>query len=103
MLGVGRTVKNGKTIDYEFMKIQLNPQGQLVFVAKPSRKPEAEFTMTQLSADAVTFENLQHDFPQRVIYRLAAGDRLAARIEGTRQGAALGIDFPMRRVACDPK
>ncbi len=101
MLGVGRTVKNGKTVAHEFMQIRADAQGQIVYIAKPDRKPEATFTMTTGAADAVTFENLQHEFPQRVMYRLLAGDRLAARIEGMRDGVLRGIDYPMRRVSCD--
>lgn len=101
MLGVGRTVKNGKTVAHEFMQIRADAQGQIVLIAKPDRKPEATFTMTVGAADAVTFENLQHEFPQRVMYRLLAGDRLAARIEGMRDGVLRGIDYPMRRAACD--
>jgi hypothetical protein len=48
-----------------------------------------------------TFENPQHDFPQRVIYQLAAGGKLKARIEGLRGGALRVIEFPMTRVSCD--
>lgn len=51
-------------------------------------------------ADVVTFENLAHDFPQRVIYRRAGADSLIARVEGTRAGQPRGFDFPYRRVAC---
>lgn len=101
MLGVGRTVKSGKTVAHEFMQIRTDAQGKIVYIAKPDRKPEATFTATVVTPDAVTFENLQHEFPQRVIYRLQAGDRLAARIEGTRDGVVRGIDYPMRRVSCD--
>jgi hypothetical protein len=46
------------------------------------------------------FENAAHDFPQRVLYRREAADRLVARIEGLRNGQPRGIDFPMQRMAC---
>jgi hypothetical protein len=52
-------------------------------------------------AGEVVFENLQHDFPQRIIYRSLSGDRLAARIEGVRGGLLKGIDYPMKRVNCE--
>jgi hypothetical protein len=45
----------------------------------------------------VTFENPAHDFPQRVIYKLTAPDKLGARIEGMRNGNLRGVDFPMTR------
>lgn len=101
MLGVGRTVKNGKTVEFEFMHIRNNTDGKLVYIALPSGQRETTFTLSALADGAVTFENPQHDFPQRVIYRRLPGDRLAARIEGARGGKERGIDFPMKRISCD--
>jgi hypothetical protein len=43
------------------------------------------------------FENLAHDFPQRVIYRRCDAD-LCARIEGTVGGQVQGIDWRYRRL-----
>ena len=101
MLGVGRTVRRGKTVEHEFMQIRESAEGQLVYVALPSGQKETTFTLKQLSDGEVTFENLAHDFPQRVIYRLGADGRLAARIEGLLKGVPRVVDFPMQRVACD--
>jgi hypothetical protein len=103
MFGVSRTVKNGRTVAYEFMQIRAGTDGSTVFVARPSGQPEATFVLAAQGAGEVVFENPQHDFPQRVIYRLhRAGDeqRLLGRIEGLRQGVARAIDFPYRRVPC---
>ncbi len=47
------------------------------------------------------FENLQHDFPQRIAYSLEGGTTLNARIEGMRNGSLRVIAFPMHRVSCD--
>ena len=101
MLGIGRTVKNGRTVEHEFMQIRLNAESQPVFIAQPSRQKEATFVATSIGERAVTFENPTHDFPQRVIYRAVGDTGLAARIEGQRNGTTRGIDFPMRRVACE--
>lgn len=102
LLGVSRTVKNGVTVAYEFMQIRPDDGGNLVFVARPSGQPEASFALRPGSPAEAVFENPQHDFPQRVIYRLEDGGRLRARIEGQRPGGALrGIDFPLQRVPCD--
>jgi hypothetical protein len=100
MLGVGRTVKDGKTVAHEFMQIRTDGDGKVVFIALPSGKTEASFAATSLTDSSVTFENLQHDFPQRVRYSAVGSDRLAARIEGMRNGTLRGVDFPMRRVPC---
>ena len=63
-------------------------------------RPRAEFASTAVSDTAVVFENLAHDFPQRIIYRRRGADSLVARIEGTRGGQMRGRDFPYRKAAC---
>jgi len=101
MLGLSRMVKKGRTVEHEFLQIRANAEGRLVYIALPSGQKETTFTLASATEGAVTFENPQHDFPQRVIYRLLPGPRLAARIEGLRNGVPRGIDFPMKRVSCD--
>lgn len=59
----------------------------------------ASFPLVRLSGQEAVFENPQHDFPQRVIYR-RDGDRLTGRIEGRIGGEAKEIDFPMERRPC---
>lgn len=81
--------------------MRLNAEGKLVFIALPSGQKETTFVASAVGKDSVTFENPQHDFPQKVLYRLQSSDRLVARIEGTRGGTLRGVDFPMKRVACD--
>ena len=101
MLGVGRTVKDGKTVSYEFLQIRVSQEGKAVYIARPSGQEEASFTALNLTDDSVTFENLQHDFPQRIIYSLKPDNKLVARAEGLRDGELRGVDFPMKRVPCD--
>ena len=101
MFGVSRTVENGKTVEFEFMQLRLNAEGKLVFIALPSGQKQTTFVATASSDDSITFENLQHDFPQRVIYRLHPDGRLIGRVEGMRSGVLRGLDFPMKRVACE--
>jgi hypothetical protein len=101
MLGVSRTVKNGRTLEFEFMQLRVNAEGKLVFIALPSGQKAATFVASSVGKDSVTFENPQHDFPQKVSYRLESSGRLIGRIEGHRGGSVRGIDFPMRRVSCE--
>src|SRR6202007_1922331 len=49
-----------------------------------------------IGPDTVMFENLEHDFPQRVGYR-RAGSALTAWIEGTQDGNIRRIDFSYHR------
>lgn len=99
IFGVGRTVKNGKTVDYEFMRIEQRPDG-IFFIAKPkANEAETEFKLKSSTLNEVVFENPEHDFPQRVIYKLS-GKTLTGRIEGTHNGKTSAIDFPFDRVSC---
>jgi hypothetical protein len=99
MLGMGRTVVAGQLGEYEFMRIE-DRDGLLVFTASPSAQTTTAFPAIELTAERVVFENLTHDFPQRVIYARAADGSLAARIEGKLDGVARGIDFKYQRVTC---
>lgn len=96
LLGVGRTVKSGKTVSHEFMQIRETGSGQIAFIALPSGQKEASFPLVRLSGQEAVFENPQHDFPQRVIYR-RDGDLLTGRVEGSEGGETKGFDFPMKR------
>jgi hypothetical protein len=100
LIGMSRTVAKGKLADFEFLQIRELPDG-LTYIAKPSNQPEARFVAAAKSADELVFENPSHDFPQRIRYR-RVGDQLRARIEGTMNGKARGIDFPYRRTPCLP-
>ncbi len=101
MLGISRTVADGKTVEFEFMQIREETNGEILFIAKPSGQPEATFKLIKGSAREVIFENPQHDFPQRVIYRLQDDGSLLGRIEGVSKGKEKSVDFPMNRARCD--
>lgn len=96
LLGVSRTVKRGKTVAHEFMQIRETGPGQIAFIAIPSGQKEASFPLVRLTGQEAVFENPQHDFPQRVIYR-RNGDHLTGRVEGSEGGETKGFDFPMKR------
>jgi hypothetical protein len=101
LIGVSRTVKSGKTVAHEFMQIREHTDGKLSFLAQPSGQQFAAFPLLRISESEVVFENLQHDFPQRIVYALEGGTRLNARIQGVRNGSLRVIAFPMSRVSCD--
>jgi uncharacterized protein DUF6265 len=100
MLGMGRTVANAKTVEFEFMRIHQDKE-EIFYTARPSGQPEASFKLVSQNGQAATFENPQHDFPQRVIYRRQQDGSLLARIEGTVNGKDRAIDFPFKRARCD--
>ncbi len=99
ILGMGRTVKNGKTVGFEFMRIEQRADG-IFFVSKPKENPEeTAFKLIRSTLNEVIFENPDHDFPQRIIYKLQ-GAKMTGRIEGNNNGKIRGIDFPMNKVKC---
>lgn len=97
MLGASRTLVNGAVREYEQLRIAV-ASGKLVYTATPSGQQTASFTSTRVTDSSFTVENLQHDFPQRIIYRRHGADSLIARVEA----AARGFDYPMRRRSCTP-
>lgn len=100
MLGVSRTVKAGKTVAYEFIRI-MKQGDDIYYVACPSGQKEAQFKLAKWSEHDATFENPDHDFPQRIVYRKMEDGSLHARIEGTSKGKERGVDFHFQRITCD--
>jgi len=101
MLGMSRTVRDGATVAFEFLRITEDEDGTIVLVALPSGQQSTMFALVSQSDNEVVFENREHDFPQRVIYRRMPGNLLVGRIEGTINGTARNIDFPMKKTDCD--
>ena len=100
LVGMSRYVRDGKTSDYEYMRIEVRDVG-IYFVSKPrGNQTETSFRLRHFTAGNAIFENLEHDFPQRVIYHSVGPETLNARIEGTQNGKASGVDFPYKRVKC---
>jgi hypothetical protein len=65
---------------YEFLRIADTADGVSYF-ASPLGRPAVEFKVKSLEGQRVVFENLAHDFPQRIVYWREA-EALMARIEG---------------------
>lgn len=99
MLGVSRNVVRDTVREWEHLMLGPTPSG-LAYVAKPARQAETAFAATQISDSLLVFENPQHDFPQRILYRRRGADSVIARIEGPRGGQMRGIDLPYARIAC---
>ena len=99
MIGLSQTVSDDKTSGYEFLKIE-EKDGKLVYTAIPSGQTETSFYQVQLNDTMVVFENMEHDFPQRIIYTLLNKDSFNARVEATENGELKGFDLQMKRVDC---
>ena len=101
LLGISNTIRQGKTVESERMEIGYLPDGKLAFTAHPSGQASAVFTLLRITETEAVFENVEHDFPQRVAYAKDGESKLRARIEGTQDGTLRVIEFPMTRTSCD--
>jgi hypothetical protein len=99
MLGLGRTVKNNRTVSFEFMQFR-EENGTLVFLPQPQGGERVSFPLKDSFGGRLTFENKEHDFPQRVIYE-QKNKELLASIEGTYKGKQEREEYLMRRVRCN--
>jgi len=95
MLGVHRDTRPGKSSWFEFLRIE-ERNGEIAFVAQPGGKTPTPFPLKEIDGTRVTFENLDHDFPQRVIYWLDE-ESLCARAEGKVDGDERGSEWCWRR------
>jgi len=95
-VGVGRTVKAGKTTSVEFMRIETR-DGETSFIATLPGQEPTKFRLTGSGADWARFENPLHDFPTRIEFRRTPSG-LHAEIAGPGDnGKEQVIPFDYRR------
>ena len=100
MIGMNRTVRGNETVAYELVRIVETGAESLAYIASPSGQATTRFDLVRAGDDELVFENLAHDFPQRILYRRLDRDRIVARIED--ESGARAVDFPLHRKRCDP-
>jgi hypothetical protein len=96
MLGVGRTAHDGRTVAFEFLRIEAEPEGVAYLASPQGKDPPTRFAAAESGKGFIAFENPEHDFPQRIEYR-REDDRLQMRISGEVDGAAKAHAWSMRR------
>lgn len=79
MLGMSRTLHGDRLREFEFLRIQTGADGAPAYLAQPGGQPPVAFRLTAHDATSATFDNPQHDFPQRIVYR-RRGDTMVATI-----------------------
>jgi hypothetical protein len=99
MLGLHRDVSPSGKSFFEFLRISVT-ETEVVYHASPMGRDPTPFSLKSLGDQQAVFENLEHDYPQRIIYR-REGDRLHARIEGERDGALQSSEWVWRRTVAD--
>ena len=101
-IGIARSRNNDRTTGFEYLRI-VELDGALTYLAQPGGKPPTAFRMTAGGAQWIRFENLKHDFPQRIEYR-RYGDSLHAETAGPGpDGEERVFSFDYRRCDAAPE
>ena len=79
MVGLNRGVYANGRSSFEFLRI-VESEGKVVYLASPGGQPPTPFTLIEAKGSKAVFENMENDFPQRIIYS-RQDDKLTARIE----------------------
>src|SRR5215212_7991284 len=98
MVGVHRDVQSDSArVSFEFLRIEKRAEG-IAYVAMPNGGPATVFPLKSSTAERIVFENLKHDFPQRITY-WRDGDRLCASVEGLIKGRLQSEEWCWSRAA----
>jgi hypothetical protein len=96
LLGLSRTLKDGRMASFEFLRIG-DVDGVPTYLAQPGGRPPTAFKRTHGGERWVRFENPAHDFPTRIEYR-REGETLQAQVGGKgRDGKEMRFTFDFVR------
>ena len=99
LIGMTRYVKAGRVIDFEFTTIE-RTDTSLVMTPRPKGVKSDSFPLKEVTDGYAVWENLKHDFPQRVIYRRGADGTLRRAHRGNDSAGRAAHrldDAPVRR------
>ena len=92
LLGLHSDVKAGRLVSWEFLRVARTEDGVFYF-ASPRSAPPTAFRLVEAGEGRAVFENRQHDFPQRILYRLDSAGALHARVEGPQGGRTVALEW----------
>ena len=98
LIGMTRYVRNGRVVDFEFTTVE-RTDSTFVMTPRPKGVKSDSFPLKEVSDGRATWENLKHDFPQRIIYRRGPAGSLIARIEGMTPKGERHVEWAMH--PCD--
>jgi hypothetical protein len=97
--GEGFTMTRGDTTFREELVITTINNRVVYKALLPSQKVEkvVHFKLTSSQPDSLVFENMMHDFPNRIIYLKKPGDRVSIRVESA--DGERGFNIDMKKIA----
>jgi len=105
MVGVSHTVMEGKTLDFEYLRLDPRADGVFYVTAQPGQG-ELAFKLVKVTPHdggdvEYAFANPARDFPKTIAYRRSSGGWLYATVDGKVGGADRQVIYPMRRIDCE--
>jgi len=91
IVGTTRYLVNGRATDFEFTLLRADSTGIVLVPFPGGRRSDDVFRLTHLAGDSAVFEAPEHDYPKRILYRLAPDGSLVAQVDS-------GPDDPAPRV-----
>jgi len=93
-------ISNGDTLSSELISLEQRKEKlyYIPIVADQNNGKSVVFTMTSQTDSSATFENPEHNFPQKIDYRFQRPDSLIADVSAVINGNQKVINFRMGRV-----
>jgi len=99
IVSANKELRGGRVVMVEFEHFR-RVDGKLVLVPFPyGKQSSASFPLSALDREArkATFTNMEHDFPQEIVYHRAADDRLLIHVSGVQRGQPLKLTLDLAR------
>jgi hypothetical protein len=92
LIGMSRTVRDGRTVAFEFLRIEQRENGTF-YVAQPNGRPPTDFKLASWTDTELVFEGDGSDKVKRITYRKQGPNGLAATVEGEENGKPFKQEF----------
>ena len=96
VIGMTRYVRGNRVVMFEFTTIE-RTDSSFMMIPRPRGNKSDAFPLKEVTDARAVWENLAHDFPQRIIYARGTDGSLVARIEGDTPQGPRHSEWTMRR------
>jgi hypothetical protein len=96
LIGMSRTVRDGRTVSFEFMRIEQRETG-MFYAAQPNGRPATDFKLARSTDGELVFQGDGRDRVKRIIYRGQGAQGLYAAVEGEENGKPFKQEFHYTR------
>jgi hypothetical protein len=97
LIGIGFSIEEGDTVLSEELYLKKFAD-KWAYVAIPVNQAITLFALSEYSNNKFSFENEEHDYPQKIIYEFTADGKLNAATEGIIEGELMRRDFNFTRI-----